>query len=150
MTDLQNHIAAVAANPFDKTAALTLADHFQEAAGYSRWTALRKVVAVRRPGMDAMFLARAARVMRSQSSAKPILNARIEEEAELGGYDLYRVYLIRGFSAPSVTTTTYHPEEYPETEADVSVGSRWVLSCYRRCQKQAAADRFARKYLGKK
>ena len=148
MTDLQNHILFVKEHPFDKVAALALADHFEEASGYSRYVALRKVAAVRRPGRQAKWMAEAAKLMRSVSLTKIELDALLEDQAGLCGYNEYSIFLVNGFQRP---TASFDPNEPGTAQWDspiVTVGARWVIHYYRLLlkiiRKRASLDHFAK------
>lgn len=131
MNELHNHELCVILHPFDKVAALSLVDHIQEGRGRSRREALREVAILRKPGQDAEYLARAARVMRCRTVAKMQLEEVIKRTAKLELTEEATIYLVRGFQLP-VRSAEDRPmnwdERYP---VSIYVGARWVTHTYR-------------------
>ena len=139
MNSLNLHIAYVEAHPDDKTAALSLVDHFQEEHGWSRWQALRTVVRTYRDEKDNRQIAACARKCQLQTISSEMLLQVIGEEMHVSGYSAVRLMFIRGFAPAKFVSLQVMPGAENFLGHTIAIGAREYLRRFRRTQKSMRA-----------
>jgi len=124
VTTIQDHIEYVEENPFDQTAALSLADRIQDEWSFGRYAALRRVAKMRRPGRQAHYIAAAAAVMARGSRSAMMARDHAIAACMWNVVPRTTLVLVSGFRSPEAGVNYTIPAGQFPFGITVSVGAR--------------------------
>lgn len=128
MTNFDAHLRFVTEHPDDNTAALALADHYEELHGTSRAMALRFVGATRRAVRHAREMEEATLIMSPDSPARPYVSTRLRSECDALGAIFATIMVVNGSRPPTLYPARRLPAFRSET-GWILVGARAVILC---------------------